>query len=137
MSSVETTTSKRLPGRPVDEALQQRRREEILDRAVEMFAQHGFRETDLQWVAKACGVSKGTIYHYFISKEELFLTAVRRGVKRLHETIDAAKFAMTDPVERIERAVEAYLRFFKENPALVELFIQERAEFKDRQPIYF
>lgn len=127
---------KRLPGRPRDEALQARRREEILDQAVQVFAKHGLPATDVQWIADASGVSKGTIYHYFPSKQELFLAAVRRGVTRLHEVVKEAKVGATGPVEGIERAVTAYLRFFKQNPTLCELLIQERAEFKDRQSVY-
>ena len=43
-----------------------------------------------------------------------------------------------DPVERIAVAIRSHLEFFRSDPQLVELFIQERAEFRDqRQPIYF
>ena len=73
---------KRLPGRPKDEALQVRRRGEILDQAAETFAAHGVARTDVQWIADAVKVSKGTIYRYFPSKEELFVATVRRSVER-------------------------------------------------------
>src|SRR4051794_23727412 len=136
---MDTANAKRHPGRPRDDALQERRREEILDRAVTVFAEHGYANTDVQWIADALGLSKGTVYRYFTNKEELFFAAVRRGVKRMHDHMEHAKSqAGNDPLARITRAVEAYLEFFKANPALVELFIQERAEFKgDRKPIYF
>jgi hypothetical protein len=43
-----------------------------------------------------------------------------------------------DPLEKIVVALRAYLRFFEEHPEVVELFIQERAEFRGRKkPIYF
>jgi AcrR family transcriptional regulator len=130
-------TEKRLPGRPRDEALQQRRREEILDRAAVTFAEHGYPNTDVQWVADALGLSKGTIYRYFPSKSELFLAAVRRGVERLHEHISQSVEPVADPLQRIVTGISAYLQFFKEHPQIVELFIQERAEFKSSRPIYF
>ncbi|HVT26567.1 MAG TPA: hypothetical protein VHE81_00980, partial [Lacipirellulaceae bacterium] len=45
---------------------------------------------------------------------------------------------MTDPLERMSQAVRAYLTFFRNHPEYVELFIQERAEFRDRpQQTYF
>jgi len=129
---------KRGPGRPPDQALQERRKEEILHRAEAIFAKHGYPNTDLQWVADALGLSKGTIYRYFPTKEELFLETVRRGVRRMREHIDHAAARAADPVDRIVEAVRAYLEFFKTSPELVELFIQERAEFKEhRKPIYF
>ncbi|MEQ9002157.1 MAG: hypothetical protein RIE74_01195 [Pseudomonadales bacterium] len=44
---------------------------------------------------------------------------------------------MADALERMVAAVHAYLRFFDEHPDLLELIIQERAEFKDRKkPTY-
>jgi AcrR family transcriptional regulator len=133
-----TLTAKRQPGRPRDEALRERRREAILKEAAALFAKHGFTATDVQWIADALRISKGTVYRYFPSKEKLFLCAVERGILRLYEHIGAARRGVTDPVEEIRVAVIAYLRFFKRNPELVELFIQERAEFKGRhRPIYF
>jgi AcrR family transcriptional regulator len=126
------------PGRPRDEALQARRREEILDAAARLFAERGFPQTDLQVVADQLGVGKGTLYRYFPSKRELFLAAVERGMQQLHEQIDDAAEAVADPVERIAVAIRTYLGFFDSHPEMVELFIQERAEFKEReQPTYF
>lgn len=141
--------SKRLPGRPKDPALQDRRRSDILDQAALIFARHGFANADVQWIADALSISKGTIYRYFPSKEELFLAAVRRGVERLHVHIEAAKQSAGTPMELISAAVHAYLQFFKTNPQLVELFIQERSNLRgeigskdaaprhDAKPIYF
>jgi AcrR family transcriptional regulator len=133
-----TLVKKRQPGRPPDAALQERRRQAILDVAGAMFAKHGFTATDVQWIADRLKISKGTVYRYFPSKEKLFLSAVERGIFRLHEHVDAARRVTSDRVEEIRAAVIAYLQFFKSNPELVELFVQERAEFRERRrPIYF
>jgi AcrR family transcriptional regulator len=135
---VQTKTTKRHPGRPKDDELQERRREQILDEAAGRFAEHGYPNTDVQWIADALSVAKGTVYHYFASKEELFRAAVRRGVDRLHQHVERAIEGIDDPLRLIEVAIGAYLKFFAANPQLVELFVQERAEFKDRvQPVYF
>jgi AcrR family transcriptional regulator len=133
-----TAVQKRPPGRPCDEALQERRREAILKVTATMFARHGFTATDVQWIADKLKVSKGTVYRYFPSKEKLFLAAVERGVRQLHEHIESAKRGLSDPIEEIRAAVTAYLQFFKENPQLVELFVQERSEFREKhRPLYF
>jgi AcrR family transcriptional regulator len=129
---------KRQPGRPKDEALRLRRCEAILSEAATLFAKHGFTATDVQWIADALKISKGTIYRYFPTKEKLFLAAVERGIARMQQHIESAGRGMTDKIEEIRASVVAYLRFFKKNPELVELFIQERAEFRSRhRPIYF
>ena len=129
-------TTKR--GRPKDRELTQRRQEEILDVAARVFAERGFPGTDVQEVADELEVGKGTVYRYFPTKRKLFLAAVDRAMRRLREEVDASAAEAGDPLERIARAVRAYLAFFDANPAYVELLIQERAEFKDRKkPTYF
>ncbi len=48
------------------------RPQELLDAALDHFVQRGFAATRLDDVARSAGVSKGTLYLYFCSKEELF-----------------------------------------------------------------
>ena len=53
------------------------RPEEILAAALDSFAERGFAATRLEDVASRAGISKGTLYLYFKSKEELFKAVVR------------------------------------------------------------
>jgi AcrR family transcriptional regulator len=125
-------------GRPQDAALRLRRQEEILDAAAVIFARHGYAGTDVQFVADALGISKGTIYRYFPSKESLFLATADRGMQRLHLAVEASREGLDDPLDWLQGAIHAYLTFFRNNPEYVELLIQERAVFKDRKkPTYF
>jgi AcrR family transcriptional regulator len=124
--------------RPAADSIWASRREEILDAAAELFAKHGYADTDTQLLADKLGVGKGTLYRYFASKEELFLAAADRGMRQLRERIDKRIAGLDEPFARISEAVQAYLEFFHENPGFVELLIQERAHFKDRKtPTYF
>jgi AcrR family transcriptional regulator len=133
-----TITAKKRPGRPPDEALQERRRAGILAAAAKHFARRGFQGTDVQDIADELKISKGSVYRYFPTKQELFLATVDHGVRQLHEYICQSSEHVHDPLERMAAAVRAYLAFFKSHPELVELFIQERAEFRDRgKTIYF
>jgi AcrR family transcriptional regulator len=114
------------------------RREEILDAATALFAERGYSETDTQVLADKIGVGKGTLYRYFPSKRELFLAAVDRGLRLMRERVDSTIAGIDEPFERIARGIEAFLGFFAEHPQYVELLIQERAQFKDREkPTYF
>lgn len=113
------------------------RREEILDAATDLFAEHGFTETVTQTLADHLGVGKGTIYRYFPSKQALFLAAADRVMRRLRARIDDEIEGIVDPLDRLSRAVFAFLAFFEEHPKYAELLIQERAQFKDRtKPTY-
>ncbi len=120
-------------GRPKNETLTAQRRQEILDAAALVFAQHGYGDTDVQFVADALRVGKGTVYRYFPSKAALFLAAVDRGMERLTERFAAEVYTIAEPLERIERALCVYLEFFRQHPEYVELLILERAEFRDRK----
>lgn len=52
---------------------------ELMDAALELFVEKGFAATRLDDVAKRAGVSKGTLYLYFDSKEDLLKAVVREG----------------------------------------------------------
>jgi AcrR family transcriptional regulator len=128
----------RRPGRPVDEALQGRRREEILEAAVRLFAERGYPGTDMQVLADTLGVGKGTVYRYFPSKRDLFLAAADYGMRRLQRRVEEAIAGVEDPLERVAVGIRTYLAFFADHPEFVELLIQERAHFKDRKkPTFF
>ncbi|MGD8784708.1 MAG: TetR/AcrR family transcriptional regulator [Thioalkalispiraceae bacterium] len=51
---------------------------EIIDAALDLFVANGFNATKLDEVARQAGVSKGTVYLYFNSKEDLFRAAVKQ-----------------------------------------------------------
>jgi AcrR family transcriptional regulator len=60
--------------------LPEERPHQILDAALSVFAEHGIDAAKLEEIAARAGVSKGTIYLYFPSKEELFREVVRQKV---------------------------------------------------------
>ncbi len=53
--------------------IREERRRQILDAARRVFSQKGFDATNVSDVAAAAGVSQGTVYHYFDSKDDLFM----------------------------------------------------------------
>ncbi|MCO4755527.1 MAG: TetR/AcrR family transcriptional regulator [Bacteriovoracaceae bacterium] len=69
-------------------------REEVLDRAIELFWQHGYSASSMQQVVKATGLKPGSIYLAFESKDGLFKEALERysqkGLKKLKEEIESA-----------------------------------------------
>lgn len=127
---METLTKR---GRPRNEELLAQRREDILAFATEMFSQYGYQRTDVQLIADGLGLGKGTIYRYFATKEELFLATVDRGMAGLNHYIVGASTPIQDPIQKIAVALRAFLAYFDDHPNVVELLIQERAEFRDRE----
>lgn len=58
------------------EQMREERRKQILESALAVFSQKGFHASNVSDVAAHAGVSQGTIYWYFSSKEELFDAAI-------------------------------------------------------------
>jgi AcrR family transcriptional regulator len=61
---------------PVREAITEARRSQILEAAVQVFAEKGFHQAKIKDVAKAAGVADGTIYNYFNNKADLLVAMV-------------------------------------------------------------
>ena len=59
-----------------------RRRQEILDRAIEVFAERGSQGTSLRAIGEAIGVSHAALKHYFDSREELLIEVYRAAEER-------------------------------------------------------
>lgn len=63
------------------------RPQELLKAALQVFGQKGFAGSRLEDVAKIAGVSKGTVYLYYSSKEELLKAVVREHISPIVETV--------------------------------------------------
>ena len=68
---------------PVRQRRKEARPQELLNAALELFVQKGYSATRSEEVAARAGVSKGTLYLYFPSKEELFKAVVRSNLSSL------------------------------------------------------
>lgn len=88
------------------------RRRSILRAAEDIFTRHDFHEVQMDDVASACGVGKGTLYRYFRSKRELYLAVMFDGIERLRGEIEAALRTRESPHQRIERIVRRTLGYF-------------------------
>jgi AcrR family transcriptional regulator len=77
-------TGQLLRARPMTTPRWARRKEarpqELMSAALELFVERGYASTRLDDVARRAGVSKGTVYLYFPSKEELFKAVIREGM---------------------------------------------------------
>ena len=136
MDAADLKTSSPGPGRPKDDGLAARRRDEIVRHAIRHFARDGYFVADLDAVAADVGCAKGTLYRYFPSKAELFQQSVDLVMRELLEKTRSCP--SDDPLDQVEHAVRSYLAFFDAHPEYVELLIQERAAFRERkQATYF
>lgn len=101
------------PHRPRSYAKGVARRQEILDRAFEVFAEKGAEGTSLRAIAEKIGVSHAALLHYFGSREELLVEVLREGARR-HSPPEGE----TDVVGMMVRAAERNVTI----PGLVALY---------------
>jgi AcrR family transcriptional regulator len=78
--AIEEPAAENRPAEPRWERRKEARPGELIAAALALFAERGYTATRLAEVAARAGVSKGTVYLYFSSKEELFKAVVREGL---------------------------------------------------------
>jgi AcrR family transcriptional regulator len=123
---------------PQATASREERERSIIVVATRLLAKYGYADCEMERVAADLKIAKGTLYLYFKSKEALFFACVDAGMRQLQTAVQLASQEIENPLERIAAAVRAYLEFFDQHPELTELFIQERANFRQRKrPSYF
>ena len=110
---------------------------QILDAALRVFTEKGLEAAKLEEIAALAGVSKGTIYLYFDSKEELFREVVRANIVPLVEQVERGVGSAPATVE-----LERYLRTHWETIAgehsagWMRLVIGELHRFPDLADFY-
>jgi AcrR family transcriptional regulator len=87
---------------------------EILDAALRVFAEKGFSAARMEDIAKAAGVTKGTIYLYFENKEQVFKSLVLELIGGVMSGVETHMSAYQGPVNEL-------LRFVLKNIAVVML----------------
>jgi len=113
------------------EDLVNRRRTQIIKAAIKEFSSRGFHETEMDKIAITAGVSKGTLYNYFENKQDLFLSSIDWGLNRLIGRVYEAIEGIDDPVEKLQKALEVYLEFLRQNRNLFVILYQYRSKFRD------
>ena len=102
------------------------RREELLQTAVNLFSQNGFRGTSVRDIAKTLGVSISVIYHYFENKEGLWSAILDYSVRELPGKLEAALANGGHAVERFRRLLRAHLTASSDYLKESQIFLTNR-----------
>jgi len=90
-------------------------REEILEAALNMFSINNYHATSMSMIAEEAGVSKGTLYWHFDSKEDLFRELVLAGLDYFHENYERIKSTNLKAEEKIYEIIEFSIKMLAEN----------------------
>lgn len=82
------------------------RRREIIEKARELFARHGYRRCTTEDISRECNLTKAALYHYFDNKEDLFAEVISFEAEALLEELKNVVASDVDPVAKLT----AYIR---------------------------
>ena len=112
---------------------------ELAAAALDLFVERGFAATRLDDVARRAGVSKGTLYLYFDSKEELFKAVIREGyVSRITEFAERMKAYQGTSAELVRELVNSWWEHIGATKlaGITKLMMSEAGNFPDLANFY-
>jgi len=89
------------------------RRQDLLQAAEEIFARKGFHSATLDEIVKTACTGKGTLYHYFDSKEDLFYAVIERIQQTLLDEMRGIIDTDMPPPAKIEELMVIYVRWLR------------------------
>ncbi len=98
-------------------------RQRILDAAVEVFAEKGYHDARVDEIVEASGTSKGAVYFYFPSKQQIFLALIDAFAGKLEQGLLEAVMREQDGIRRVNAALESCLAIFGETRHLAKIFL--------------
>jgi len=90
----------------------EQRREDILDAAQRVFFENGLATATMDDIAETAELSKGTLYLYYKSKEDLYLTVMMRGMELLFDAFTEVANGVYSPAKKLLCLSEAYFNYF-------------------------
>lgn len=105
------------------------RKEEILDVATSLFAEHGFEGTSMNDVAERVGMRKASLFYHFATKDALYEAVLDRIVREIGESLSAVYVGEGTLVARLERAADAVSAVVSERPFVARLLLRESMDW--------
>jgi AcrR family transcriptional regulator len=104
----------------------------ILDAALDLFRTRGFEETTMRGIAGAAGVSLGSAYYYFESKEDLVMAFYERAMEAMAPRIEAALSSTASFEETIGALVTVKFEYFQPSRNFLGALLKHAADPRNR-----
>lgn len=115
----------------------EQRKNSIIDAAEKVFFSKGMSQATMDEVAKAAELSKGTLYLYFKSKEDLYLAIVLRGHELLYSMFEEATTRRPKGRTKVMEMGQAYFDFYRRYPDYFNAMLyyeNYELDFNDENP---
>ena len=103
----------------------QRRRIEICRTAAQIFRDRGYDATSVSDIARALGITKAGLYHYFESKEALLFEITSYGLDRVRDEVILPARAVRDPEARLRQMVIRHARIATQGRGAIAQIVDE------------
>ena len=108
---------------PTFERISEDKRRRVLECAKRAFARRGYSGANVNLIAKEAGISVGSLYQYFQTKENLFLTLIEESHGTLTSVIDEIFSTVPTFFDRVEALLRAAVEWSRKDPDLLNLYI--------------
>ena len=121
------------------------RRAEICRTAAQIFRERGYDATSVSDIARALGITKAGLYHYFESKEALLFEITAYGLDRVRDDVIVPVRGIRDPEERLRQLVIRHANIATHGRGAVAQLVDEvralppgsRKQLEERMRAYF
>ena len=93
--------------------------------AIKVFAREGFNDTKVQIIANEAGVSNGTIYNYFTSKQEILDYVYKTEMDKKTAYLDKLAKSKESAIEKIELFIRFYFSEWENNLDVLKIMVKE------------
>ena len=110
------------------EKIAEEKQKRIIDAAITEFAAKGFIAANINIIAKNAGISIGSMYNYFDSKESLFLTICDHGYGVLESVISRVDLKHGNIFDKIELLLRMAQKYSRQYPELNQIYLDLTSE---------
>lgn len=101
--------------------IRENRKQQIMEAALLVFANDGYHSASIAKIAKAANISKGLLYNYFESKEQLLIAVLTEGVEQIHSIMNQLDDELDTP-EELWIFIRGSLELIKSKPEFFKLY---------------
>jgi len=116
-------------------ALIEKRRQQISDSAMKLFAEKGYHNTSVRDIATLSSLSTGSIYDYVRNKEDILFLVSKSFFENLEKEMEKALKGLEDPLMQLKAAIEAALSVIENFQEYVLITYRESKYFKKKDLI--
>lgn len=102
-----------------------KQRATIRDAAASEFADKGYAAATIADIARACGVSKALMYHYYRDKEHLLADIAESYIEQLQAIIDQVRAESLPPAAHLRRLIELFMAEYEHSAARHRVLVQD------------